>query len=107
MLFLLPLGLVPLAVAAGFVIADAPLFLRRQAHPQRVLVLVASSWYCLGPMLVLAIAGQPAPSWSDWPLYLAALAAQFALDFAGSTGRDKIALGISPRSQVAEMASVW
>ncbi len=107
MLFTLPLGIVPACVAAGYLLADSPLFLRGRAHPQRTLPLVGSAWYAVGPVLVLAGAGEHAPRLADWRLYLAALAAQFALDFLGSAGRDWLALGISPRAQAAEMASVW
>jgi HD-GYP domain-containing protein (c-di-GMP phosphodiesterase class II) len=107
MLFLLPLGLVPFCVATGFLLADVPRYLRRQMHPERAAVLLASSWHSLGPVIVLGIAGERGPSWHDVPLYLAALAAQFSFDFASSGSRAAFAFGVPFRSQLPEMASVW
>jgi HD-GYP domain-containing protein (c-di-GMP phosphodiesterase class II) len=60
-------------------------------------LLLLSSWHALGPAVVLALAHQPAdrsPRWSDWPLYLGALAAQLALDFSVSRIREW-GLGVS------------
>jgi len=107
MLFVLPLGIVPACVGAGFLLSDLPLVLRREAPPERALVLLLSSWYAIGPVVVLQLAGEPAPQLSDWPIYVTALAAQFALDFAASAGRARFSFGISPLSQVVPMASVW
>src|SRR2546429_584074 len=107
MLFQLPLGLVPACVAAGFLLADLPLYVRRDAHPERAAALVMSSWHCLGPVVVLAAFGEPSPRLSHWPIYLLALGCQFAVDFAASTGRSWFAFGMKPGSQLAEMASVW
>ena len=107
MLFVLPLGVVPACVAAAFLLADLPLYVRRKAHPERAFVLLLSSWYVVGPVLVLQLAGEPAPQLSDWPLYVAALGAQFAFDFAASASRARFSFGISPTSQLAPMASVW
>ena len=76
MLFLLPLGWVPLAVAAGSWISLNADVLRGRRHRERVLVLLCSCWYVLGPVLVLLIWGDGPPRWDHWPVYLAALAAQ-------------------------------
>ena len=87
MLFALPIGLVPLAVAAGLVlrtVADRPWPLR---DPSRALPLLAHASHALGPTLVIALAGGLPLRWSRWPIYLAALAAQFAFDFAAAVDR--------------------
>ena len=97
MLFALPLGLVPVAVTAGILLgaaADRPLPFR---HPAKLLPRVANAAHSLGPVVVLA-AGHGLPlRWDAWPVYVAALAAQFAFDFVaavvGSLGN-----GISPRT---------
>jgi HD-GYP domain-containing protein (c-di-GMP phosphodiesterase class II) len=78
MLFVLPLPWVPLCVAAGYLLRD-PRGLRRMTVPRAALRLV-SSWHALGPAVVLALAADRSPHWSAWPLYVAALAAQFAVD---------------------------
>ena len=83
MLFVLPLPWVPLCVAAGYLARD-PRRLPRMTLPRASLRLV-SSWHALGPAVVLAVAAgtaDGAPHWSAWPVYVAALAAQFALDSA-------------------------
>src|SRR4051812_36213065 len=81
MLFALPIGLVPAVVALGLVLqtlADRPWPLRR---PERVFPLIASAAHALGPVLVIAYAGGLPLRWSAWPIYLAALLAQFAFDY--------------------------
>jgi HD-GYP domain-containing protein (c-di-GMP phosphodiesterase class II) len=83
MLFVLPLPWVPLCVAGGYLLRD-PRGLARMTLPRAALRLV-SSWHSLGPAVVLALAAAPAdrlPRWSAWPVYLAALVAQFVLDAA-------------------------
>jgi HD-GYP domain-containing protein (c-di-GMP phosphodiesterase class II) len=82
MLFVLPLSWVPVCVAAGYLLRD-PRRLPQLTLPRASLRLV-SSWHALGPAVVLAAAGTAdgVPHWSAWPVYLAALAAQFALDSA-------------------------
>ena len=83
MLFVLPLPWVPLCVAAGYLLRD-PRGLRRMTLPRASLRLV-SSWHALGPAVVLALAAPPEdrmPHWSAWPIYLAALTAQFGVDSA-------------------------
>jgi hypothetical protein len=107
MLFVLPLGLVPACVAIALLLSDAPLFLARRSHPERAAVLLLSSWYVFGPVVVLCLAGESAPDWADWPLYVAALLAQFAVDFVASAGRAWFAFRIPPTAQIGAMASVW
>ena len=59
MLFLLPVGLVPLCVAVGFLLCAALDVARRRMHGERALLEVFSAWHALGPALVLAAAGEP------------------------------------------------
>jgi HD-GYP domain-containing protein (c-di-GMP phosphodiesterase class II) len=99
MLFLLPPGMVPLAVAAGAALAGLPDLASGRRHPDRALIYLGDSWHAIGPALVFALAHEAGAGWSDWPVYAAALAAQFAFDAVGSTLREWLALGISPRMQ--------
>jgi len=105
MLFLLPVGAVPLVVAAclvaGYVI-DA----RDGIHLDRVVLRLVNACHALGPALVLGLAGESAPSWDHTWLYALALAAQWAFDFAACATRDWLGLGVSPRSQVKYWNSV-
>jgi HD-GYP domain-containing protein (c-di-GMP phosphodiesterase class II) len=99
MLFLVPLGAVPLLVAAGMVLGGLPEYLRGDRHPTRALAAVGDSWHSIGPVAVLAAAGVTAPHLGDWPVLIAALVAQVAVDNGVATLRDWAGLGISPKLQ--------
>jgi diguanylate cyclase (GGDEF)-like protein len=107
MLFVLPLPLVPLCVAGGYVLGALPEYLGRRVHPARLLVLLASSWFAIGPTLVLALFAAETLTWRDAPVYVAALAAQFSLDFVSSAARERIAFGHSPRALAPAFAWVY
>jgi putative nucleotidyltransferase with HDIG domain len=104
MLFLLPVAWVPLAVLAGLVLGEVA---SRRGHGYRLTVLPSSAWHALGPALVLLATGQPAPTWTDWPLYLGAFAAQMGLDYASSASREWIAFGLRPQAHLRYMVWVW
>ena len=59
MLFMLPAGLVPAAVAVGLVAGRLPDFVRGGMHPERVAALVGSAWYSVAPAVVFVAAGEP------------------------------------------------
>lgn len=85
MLFAVPIGLVPAVVAVGLLLRtlpDRPWPLR---DPARVLPLVASAAYVVGPAATIALLGGLPLRWSAWPVYLLALLAQFAVDFANAS----------------------
>jgi HD-GYP domain-containing protein (c-di-GMP phosphodiesterase class II) len=107
MLFVLPVGLVPLAVAAGIVVGSVDEYARGSLRLGRVLLRVVTAWHAVGPALVLGLAGEGPPSLSDWPLYVAALLSQFVLDAACSAGREWLALGVRPSVQLRAMAWVY
>ncbi len=93
MFFCLPLAIVPLVVLLGLVLASVIDCLRGRIPLDRALAPLASGWHVLGPALVLAAFGADPPSWSNWPIYLAALGAQFLLDASSAALGDRIALG--------------
>ncbi|MGA2010504.1 MAG: HD-GYP domain-containing protein [Solirubrobacteraceae bacterium] len=100
MLFILPLALVPLLVAAFSVIAlwsDAP---GRRPSVSRTVARVGDSFYSLGPVLVLVLAGHERFDWNQWPWLLAALAAQIVIDAGTGLARTWFAERISPREQL-------
>ena len=107
MLFLLPPGLVPLAVVAGITLGNLPDYLTRRTHADHLLLVFVDSFHAIGPALVFAAAGAGDAGWADWHLYLAALGAQFAFDGSASTLREWLALGISPRAQPRLLAWVF
>ena len=107
MLFVLPVGFVPPAVAAGIVVGSLDECVRGELHVQRVLLRVVTAWHAVGPALVLGLVGERGPRLSDWPIYLVALAAQFVVDAASAAGREWLALGVRPSVQLRAMTSVY
>jgi len=107
MLFVLPAGYVPLAVAAGIVLGSLDEYLRGSLHLGRVVLRVVNAWHAVGPALVLGLAVERGPRLSDWPLYVAALLSQFVLDAVGAAGREWIALGVRPSVQLRAMVWVY
>jgi HD-GYP domain-containing protein (c-di-GMP phosphodiesterase class II) len=88
MLFALPAGWVPLVVACGVALGALPSLIAGTRHPTRVVVGVGEGWYAFGPALVLVLAGLRTPEWSDWPILLAALCAQFLCDLGANASRE-------------------
>jgi putative nucleotidyltransferase with HDIG domain len=97
MLLLLPPALVPLLVAAGIIVGNVPDFATGRRHKSRALLAGGDSWHAVGPALVLVLFAPQDPSLSHWPIYLAALGAQFVADFLWSSLRDWLFLGIAPK----------
>jgi len=107
MLFLLPTQLVPLLVLAGMLVGNLPDYARGALHPGRALMLPGDAWHAMGPALVLLAAGATTPEWGDWPWYLLALGAQFALDLGVYAVRARLALDVPGREQLRALAWVW
>jgi HD-GYP domain-containing protein (c-di-GMP phosphodiesterase class II) len=99
MLFLVPLGAVPLLVAAGMVLGGMPEYVRGDRHPSRALAAIGDSWHAVGPVAVLAAAGVSTPHLGDWPILVAALAAQVLTDNVVASLRDWAGLGVSLKVQ--------
>jgi HD-GYP domain-containing protein (c-di-GMP phosphodiesterase class II) len=108
MLFLVPLRIVPLCVAAGLLLRDAPEMARGRVRLERGLLRLVNSWYAVGPVLVLAAAAADRlPTLGLVPLYLCALAAQFLLDFGSAAARERLALGVPPREILRFIVWAW
>jgi len=107
MLFVLPIGYVPFAVAAGVLLGSLDEHLRGSLSLGRAGMRVVFAWYAVGPALVLGLAGERGPQLSDWPLYLAALLSQFVVDTAFTAGREWLALGVRPAVQLRAMVWVY
>ncbi len=100
MLFMLPLGFVPLFVAGAMLLARMPDFVRGRVPLDRALLVAPNAWHTFGPVSVLALAGALEPKLSHWPVYVAALAAQFGIEFVLHAGIDRYVNGVSPSSQL-------
>jgi len=96
MLVLAPPALVPVLVAAGFLVARLPNYLRGTVHPTRLVFVLADSVYALGPAVVVALAAPGRIALDDWPVLAAALVAQAACDAAVTVLRDRISHGVPP-----------
>jgi HD-GYP domain-containing protein (c-di-GMP phosphodiesterase class II) len=98
MLFVLPLPWVPFCVALGFILRDPKGLVTGKMTPSRLSLRLVSSWHALAPAVVLAIAQTPEeryPHWSAWPIYVAAIVAQFVVDI-GVTSIREFGLGVKP-----------
>jgi len=84
MLFALPPRSVPLLVAGAYLLGQAPALIRRRVALSHLPLMLANATHALGPAIVLSLAAQARPEWRDAPVYVGALAAQFAGDFAVS-----------------------
>ena len=80
---------------------------RRALHVERTLLGIADAWYVVGPVVVLAVAGQSSPRLALWPIYVIALAAQFLIDFVATAIRGRVALGIPAHEQLRSFMPVW
>jgi signal transduction histidine kinase len=108
MLFLLPTAFVPLLVLLGWFLGRIPDLLgARRFHPERLLLIPADCWFSLGPAVVLVLADAQVPTWDDWPIYLVALAAQFAVESVMSYIRESIGEGSAPQLVVRELGTIW
>jgi HD-GYP domain-containing protein (c-di-GMP phosphodiesterase class II) len=107
MLLLLPAEVVPLLVAAGFLLGKLPDFITGRTHPERAVLALGDAWHAVGPALVISLAAAGTPTWTDWPIYLAALGAQFAGDAGASAAREWLAHGVAPRLQLRSLAWVY
>jgi HD-GYP domain-containing protein (c-di-GMP phosphodiesterase class II) len=94
MLFLLPLGYVPLAICAGLLLGAAAEHFRRRLPLEQILLVPLNSWHSVGPVAVLALAGAGHPALSDWPIYLGALGAQFGVDYLAHAPRQNFVNGV-------------
>ena len=107
MLFTLPLAVVPLCVACGLALRSLLAAPTLRVQLERLPLQLVSSWHAVGPVLVLAAAGERQFAWRHWPIYTAAIGAQFVLDYSSAATRQWLALGVRPRAQLGFMATVY
>jgi putative nucleotidyltransferase with HDIG domain len=103
MLLLLPTPMVPLLVALALILTTVVESLRGRVASDRAVLSVADAWFAIAPALVLILGGAQTPDWGDWPIYLAALGAQAALDTTVTVARVWTCLGESPRNILGEL----
>ena len=67
MWFLLPPRMIPLVVCAGLLLAQVPDFVKHRPPLDRLTIFMASSWFSVGPALVVYFFAHGAPSWRSSP----------------------------------------
>jgi putative nucleotidyltransferase with HDIG domain len=102
LLFAVPPALVPLAVVVAWAAAKLPEVLRGRLRPIRLLAIFANAWFSVGPALVFAVAAPASAQDATVGLLVAALAAQFALDFGAFSVREALMHGATLREQLQE-----
>jgi HD-GYP domain-containing protein (c-di-GMP phosphodiesterase class II) len=107
MLFLLPTPLVPLVVSLSWALGRLTDHFAGVISIRRAFHVFADCWHAVGPALVIVVAGAQTFSWDHWPVYLAALAAQFAFDFAAAATRAWLIDGTPPQAVGGMIAPVY
>jgi diguanylate cyclase (GGDEF)-like protein len=79
MLFLMPLNLIPIAVALGSIAATGVLSFTGQ-KPTLCPNALGTAWFTLPPVLLLMATGEQSFAWHRWPLYAAVLVLQSLAD---------------------------
>jgi putative nucleotidyltransferase with HDIG domain len=107
MLFALPTPIVPLVVSLSWALGRLIDYATGATNVQRAYLVFGDSWHAIGPALVLILAGAQVFSWDNWPLYLAALAAQLGFDFGVNAARMRLIDGTPIRDQIRFIAPVY
>jgi HD-GYP domain-containing protein (c-di-GMP phosphodiesterase class II) len=106
MLFTLPVGMIPLAVAAGMVLSRAPELARRSESIGALVPVIGSGWFAVGPVVVVAALHEPAASSGHWPLLFLLVSIQTCSDFASTALREWWALRVHPSELFGAMLLV-
>jgi HD-GYP domain-containing protein (c-di-GMP phosphodiesterase class II) len=108
MLFALPAGHVPAAVALGLVLGQLPSYLHGRVPTQRIIVAIGNASYTLAPALVFVLFYDRSAGPGEWAAVTGvALCAQFIGDGAFSTAREYLAVGVEPRSLVQPLGWIF
>lgn len=107
MLFLLPTPMVPLIVSVSWSLGRTFDYATGRISVHRAFHVFGDCWHAVGPAIVLIVAGAQVFSWDSWPIYAAALLAQFAFDFVATEIRAYLIEGDSPRTALRLLAPVY
>jgi HD-GYP domain-containing protein (c-di-GMP phosphodiesterase class II) len=108
MLFALPAGQVPAAVALGLVLGQLPSYLDGRVPTQRIMVAIGNASYTLAPALIFVLFYDRSAGPGEWAAVTGvALCAQFIGDGALSTAREYFAVGVEPRSLAQPLAWIF
>jgi HD-GYP domain-containing protein (c-di-GMP phosphodiesterase class II) len=100
MWFLVPPRMLPLVVCASMVLAEIPDLVRARTPREHAVLYVISSWFAVGPALVIFAWGTHGPRWTAVPVYVGALAAQFGFDYVSQFLMARQVIRITPLAQL-------
>jgi len=103
LLFALPPALVTVGVPMAWALAKLPEVLRGEMRFARLFAVLANSWFVVGPVVVLELAGVSSVHDATAAVLIVALAAQFGGDFLASAVRERLSRGASLREQLDEL----
>ena len=105
MLFLVPLPLVPLMVAAGFLLAQAPDYIRGRVRVNRAIWCLNDALFAFGPVVVLMAFASGAPDLAHVDIYMLAFFAQVVVGVAVALAHEAFGHRV-PASEVLQ-AAAW
>ena len=82
--FLLPPQALPIVAIGGLGLSALVAGMKDPRRHERAAVVVGSAWHAMGLAAIFALTGMHKASLSQWPLWVAALSAQFIADAASS-----------------------
>jgi HD-GYP domain-containing protein (c-di-GMP phosphodiesterase class II) len=106
-LFLLPTPVVPLIAMVAVTMRGVPGMLRGRVSARMLPTLISDSWFTFGPALVIVLAGAEHFAWSHWPVYVAALLAEVAIDLVAALIWAWVESGTSSSAQLPLLAWTW
>jgi HD-GYP domain-containing protein (c-di-GMP phosphodiesterase class II) len=106
LLVLAPLPLVPALVVVAALLAQVPNFVNHEWHWDRWTGAFADSWFCIGPVLVVAALAPGEPTVTDVVVYVLAFSAQILGDLSWATLRDRL-LESMPTSGQLPFREIW
>ena len=101
---LCPLPLVPVVVAGAGAISMIPDAIGGSVHHERWLVRLSDSWFCLGPVVVLALLAPGEPTLANADVYALALAAQLFVDGTWVLLRNRLLDNLPEREVLRDLA---
>jgi HD-GYP domain-containing protein (c-di-GMP phosphodiesterase class II) len=103
----LPAQQLPFVVALGLIIGHVPDFVRGTVNPRRLVRLLGSASFTIGPAALLIALHEPAPTLATLPLYVAVIGCQFLTDAVVTVVRERFGNGVKPSILVTPMATVF
>jgi len=106
MLFAVPVSVVPLLIPLALALGMLPKIIRGNVSTSWLITAASNSWFAIGPVVVLLLAGDHRPD-GRWAILLLALAAQFTCDFAANAVRERLFHEMTIRELLREATPIY